>query len=473
MYPSKYNILEPLDVPFDSFTHVVLNSFTGSTDLLDEPAAYALEFPHVACKDQRYSSILDLLESRGYLFENREVEKKKVTSSARAASETYLRDTLLFVIITTYACNLNCSYCFQGSRCNLPSGLMTETQIITCLDTIKKLAEEKNKSRIQIDLIGGEPLLPNNKSKKLISTFMDECTARDIWVNVVTNGTFLNEYCEMFAEKTIQYVQVTIDGPRDYHNSIRSGKNIDSFSRIINSVRKALELNIPIAARTNISLDSVSVLGDLAEIYQKNGFSKYSHFFPYIQPIKDNSCLSCLPAEQEDLILSKVLNSCQKDTRIANTFSLNNFVAFRYVMNALKSKRAPVPRFYRCEANIGQYVFDVAGDIYACLEAAGNPEFKIGRYEPLFHLDSDGLNQWRKRNVIDIKECTNCCVSFVCAGGCTWHNGSRGLDFLLPNCSEEVEAGIRLLLKRYTHEILKPDEKNDNIFNIIWKKLRR
>ena len=65
------------------------------------------------------------------------------------------------------------------------------------------------------------------------------------------------------------------------------------------------------------------------------------------------------------------------------------------------------------------YIFDPRGDIHVCLEAAGAPSLRVGTYDPEWNIDSSAASRWTQRHVLNLEECQECKIRFICAGGCT------------------------------------------------------
>ena len=80
---------------------------------------------------------------------------------------------------------------------------------------------------------------------------------------------------------------------------------------------------------------------------------------------------------------------------------------------------------------MGMYIFDPLGDIHVCLEAVGDRNRRVGRYDPTWHVDEAALDRWTRRNVLSMPECRDCKVRFICAGGCTIESFSHGGQ---PSC---------------------------------------
>jgi radical SAM protein with 4Fe4S-binding SPASM domain len=52
------------------------------------------------------------------------------------------------------------------------------------------------------------------------------------------------------------------------------------------------------------------------------------------------------------------------------------------------------------------------------LEAAGDPQLKVGSYVPQLEPHETKLEEWYTKDLVHLSACSNCKVRFICAGGC-------------------------------------------------------
>ncbi len=123
-------------------------------------------------------------------------------------------------IYPTDRCNLKCSMCFEKSRKPHPE---------IPLDDWIKIIEQIKKFHPRIHLSGGEPFL-YPEIKGLISYLKKH----DLFVAITTNGTFLLEYATDIIGMKINELHVSIDGPKEIHDSIRGVAG--TYDRIIHGL---------------------------------------------------------------------------------------------------------------------------------------------------------------------------------------------------------------------------------------------
>jgi uncharacterized protein len=147
----------------------------------------------------------------------------------------------------TQACNLNCSYCFNGNKNNKK---MSYETAVKCIDFILKEVAEANVNqlngkmrRAEIQFWGGEPLLEWDMIKRLVD-YSENTKYKDVIVtfNSTSNGTLLTEDKFEFMQDHQLFFMISLDGTPETHNRYRKfhdGKGSQEI--IMKNVKKALE----------------------------------------------------------------------------------------------------------------------------------------------------------------------------------------------------------------------------------------
>ncbi len=137
-------------------------------------------------------------------------------------------------------CNLGCSYCFfldkellyEGDRFRM-SDEMLETYI-------RQLIESHRAPNVTVAWQGGEPTLMGvDFYRRSIALQQQYARPGMTFLNTMqTNGTLLNdEWCEFFKENDY-LVGISIDGPREIHDTYRVYKNGQgSFEKVMRGLR--------------------------------------------------------------------------------------------------------------------------------------------------------------------------------------------------------------------------------------------
>jgi uncharacterized protein len=195
---------------------LVVNTVTGAVDITDLNVYRFLcenEEPQPTMID---ASILERLETRGYLVDSYESETASMQKLGAILDNRKKR--LSLIICPTYSCNFRCTYCFEGSLPVSSSIRMTGTEVPRILSAIDELCQTYGERQASIELFGGEPLLPS--ARDFVNSLINGAESRNIPVSIVTNGTYIPLYATDLEQhkSIIRSVQVTLDGPASVHN---------------------------------------------------------------------------------------------------------------------------------------------------------------------------------------------------------------------------------------------------------------
>jgi uncharacterized protein len=278
VFASKYSIVEKLDAPVGEFEYVILNSFSGSIDALSQRVLNVYNSVRTGKRGRATSQneYVDYFVRRGYFYRERDGEALKV-SALKQASDKVGRSTARprLVVLTTYDCNLNCTYCYQRSMRRSARSIAPEKldRVFGYIDGLPKATRRK----LTIDVIGGEPLLDKEPNRSGIVKLVAECEKRGVHFRIISNGVYLTEFIDVLSgAKTLDFVQVTIDGPPGVQMRRRPKRRDSYVEEMRRGVSSALDKGIRIAARTNIDTRNVTDLKALADWYDELGWTGQS-----------------------------------------------------------------------------------------------------------------------------------------------------------------------------------------------------
>lgn len=147
----------------------------------------------------------------------------------------------------TRDCNLRCWFCGQWGRKGFFSNMSGETMSI---DDWKKVVSELKKYRElsgispKVILWGGEPLMFAE-----FDEITEHLSKNEFQLGMVTNGVLIDRHVEII-KKHIKRIYVSIDGPRNIHDSIR-GKGV--FDKVIKNLKLLKDGDSEITIMTVIS----------------------------------------------------------------------------------------------------------------------------------------------------------------------------------------------------------------------------
>lgn len=360
-----------------------------------------------------------------------------------------------YLLLVTYDCNLRCTYCFE-KHLRKPA-MLSEAQLEQVLGVIQDVdsAAEVRSGRDSthpptVTLSGGEPLSSDHATAALLSRVVQFCATRGFKYRVVTNGVNLAAYVPALSRGQLlpDQIQVTLDGPAEIHDSRRA--MIDgsgSFHAIVKGINAALAAGISVLLRTNVDALNVDSVSRLAAFIKEQGWHR-GPFRSYLAPVTDHTLVNdrYTGLTNSADLLGQVLAQMRSNPELGRFLPARGFRGFASVERTLTHKGAAVPSFWRCEAIMGQLVFDPLGRIYSCVESVGVTEAEIGRYLPDFELDRKRQSVWRQLNCFTNDTCKDCRVRFVCGGGCAAHMMRCGTGACLP-----IEAEVGLAWNFYHH----------------------
>ena len=144
------------------------------------------------------------------------------------------------MILPTYQCNLRCWYCIQNHK-----EIWINDDVVRKIK--KRIINKMNDDSIDslhLSWFGGEPLMAYETIVSLTRFAREVAESRGKTFNcsITTNSTLLTpERIEELKECGVNYYQITIDGTREYHNTVKviNGKstfdmalqNIDAIAR--------------------------------------------------------------------------------------------------------------------------------------------------------------------------------------------------------------------------------------------------
>lgn len=369
------------------------------------------------------------------LFMNAEDEQEYMDKIREVIDKKELAEAPNFTIMLTFACNLNCGYCFEKVTMGKTERLL-EDNIRKICSFIDKKIDKNNSQYSRVALTGGEPLLIANR--KYVKEILEYTKTRNLKLHIVTNGTTLLEYAEMLKDYEIDFIQVTIDGPEEIHNQRRkAAKNINCYKTIMKGIDECKKYNIPVIIRLNADRENIKKIKNLDnELF--NRFNN-SNVKGYVYLMKDEGCMDdsiCIEEEKAvDFLLEKNLKffdlAYHGKHFIKRTLGLGDGI--------------PMLRF--CTAAKNQYVLCPDGKVYKCWFGAGDKRFSIGNYIDN-NIDSEMENEWHERNISRIEECKTCKYGFICGGGCANRALKNNNSIMTGNCANFSE----LLRLGYTKE---------------------
>ncbi|MBE0478787.1 radical SAM protein [Candidatus Aerophobetes bacterium] len=402
---------------------ILLNTLSGAADVVDRKGYESLQ----RMKEGDFFSVdkdfVDVLKKRAYLFESKSEEDELLRRMLEQNRKKIFNGPLKTVICPTYACNLRCTYCFQGElHEKIPISLSLE-EITLLFQALDRIVKKNEAAGAEIQLFGGEPLL--SSTQPLIEHILKLASERKYPLGIITNGVNLSKFTSLFRKYPgcVKIMQITVDGPAHIHNKRRKFvSGAGTFERIVKGIDFSLDSGIAVMMRVNVDMENVHFLLELADFIKEKGWNEKEIFRARLAKVETHG------GEKNSLFLEYTLTEKIEKLKL-NEPELKNIFSDMRISRTLghllkiieKDYKSYEPNFYYCEASsTGIFVFGADGLLYPCSETAGNPSFVMGRFVPHLELNEEKFNLWRNQDVLKIPECRDCSIALLCGGGCRY-----------------------------------------------------
>ncbi|MFT6633925.1 MAG: MoaA/NifB/PqqE/SkfB family radical SAM enzyme [Bacteriovoracaceae bacterium] len=157
----------------------------------------------------------------------------------------------------TNKCNLHCSFCYLSGNLNI--GEENHLEMEEWNKIISKLP-----LWTVVDITGAEPFLAKN-FKEILRLILK----RGLKVSITTNGQFIDkEFIEEIVSLKMYYLMISIDGMKEYHNSIRgsdkSFQKIEDFLTVLADAKIKANSKYPmVCIKSTITDDNIEELVQL------------------------------------------------------------------------------------------------------------------------------------------------------------------------------------------------------------------
>ncbi len=337
----------------------------------------------------------------------------------------------------TFACNMNCIYCFENQTKDQKSHLPISDRIGVIAQLIDLFA-------LDIDCLdyiffGGEPLLNLDYVEAMSEYIIRHYPTIAVSFSFTSNGTLINDrFIALCRKYHYKEIRVTIDGTSMAHNSRRVMKNGEnSYNLIIENIRNLCQYT-DIKVIINTVLDE-----DNSNCYMDMVADLVRHLGEYIM-------------EDEPKVIFNIGTLCHPlfDTNHTKekgmTNSSGSSLYYTLSEKLIRLGATITSPFYSAHCmNSAEKAFTVApnGDIYKCVTGVGSKRFLLTTYNEFVCTP---LTLMRK-NICQIEqshrsECLACDYLAMCNGGCKCQHYENG-DVLCRKklLENEMDAFMRLL----------------------------
>lgn len=416
MKKSKYNVIFEHDGKKFAFNGISCALAEVSNNFL----SFLKNIPQIkeALLNEEDKNLLRAMKKGGYILED-DIDELSLIKF-RNYSGKFCRDTFFLTIAPTLSCNFSCPYCYEKFK----TGFMSDSVKNAICSQIELAA--KSKQHISIAWYGGEPTLVPNIINELSQKMILTCEKYNVryTATMTSNGYLIgNNFIDLMKNCKINSVQITLDGPKDIHNSRRKLTNGEGTFDVLLCNIKQLKVNgIEVSIRVNITKENENYFGHLLDTLVENNLQDCPILMARVVPY--DTCLSD--------VASKCLDDIRWPRKVIEYSALLSGKGFY----ASKNPYRPIKRTNYCYAdNINSFIVDPTGSLYKCWTDLGNTNRSIGNILNFKNENIHSINDISADYIFwspfDHKECLECKILPLCMGGCP----KRGLMKKNVECS--------------------------------------
>jgi uncharacterized protein len=432
---SKYNIFSKIR---DSENYFIVNLLTGNADILNKDEAVKIQSfkNNEGVSDKAFRNEL---AEMGYLSEEDD-EKRLYRTSYLDFLDSRNKDEIQLFFVTNYSCNFACTYCYQDQYSN-PEKQLNDEIIDSFFTYVKSEFAGRNK---YITVFGGEPLLNSPKQKSSIKYLLEKASEANLDISFVTNGYNLESYMDIFRNRNIREIQVTLDGTEPIHDNRRFLKGGNgTFSEIVKGIDACLGNSITVNLRMVIDKENIENLPDLAQFAIDKGWTKSPYFKTQIGRNYELHHCQSTPGK----LFSRVSLFETIFTLTKQHPHILEFYKPAYSVAKFLSENGSLPEalFDSCPACKTEWAFDYTGQIYSCTATVGKTDESLGSFYPAVSKKEAMIELWESRDVTSIAQCRECNLQLACGGGCGSVAKNNSGSVCSPDCrpvTELLELGF-------------------------------
>ena len=333
----------------------------------------------------------------------------------------------------TFACNFNCTYCYQrGFRSK------KDTLCPASIDNICNVLKRVNATDNYLDGInevtinGGEPLqIQNIDTINHIIT----CFAKPgIELTLLTNGYNILRFKDAIDFSKFDYIQVSLDNIDPYTNKV-NGVNHSISQEVLKGLSYLMQFDCKIAISAIFTRDLIDHIDEFIRQLATIGLVENERCNIQITPVVEfgeSTLNQSFYTIQEFITAKKLL----KSKKIPNNMSVANIPETRWISKVLKR-----PVNERIDGKVSMCTilrnrslhFAPNGQIYWCL--CVNPDVGVlGSFYPIINVDEIGIDRCINKSIFSEEKCRTCNFQFLCSSGCPLHSVAATGDYSKPFC---------------------------------------
>lgn len=339
-------------------------------------------------------------------------------------------------------CNLGCSYCYaqQGDFGSAAKNMSAQTAH-AAVDLLIDAASPG--AKLNLAFLGGEPLVNRSVLQSVTQRAADLAQRRglNLTFSITTNGTLLTAADADFFEAFGFAITVSLDGPREIHDTLRMYKGGQgSFDCIMRNVQPLLsrQRRMQVSARVTVTPKNLSLRSAL-DAFISAGF----HSVGFSPMLSSPNGSGEMQANDLERMLDEMIDCGREFERRT---LLGERYPFANMLNAMAEIGKGTHRPYPCGAGAGYFGVSADGDLAVCHRFVGDSDGAMGNLST--GVDAKRQSEWLAgRHVHRQSPCRDCWARYLCGGGChheVIRRGRPACDYIRGWLHYCLEAYLRL-----------------------------
>lgn len=344
-------------------------------------------------------SFIEELFKEGFLVHSDKSEIEELIKKIRDIDSR--KDIMQLIINPTMDCNLRCWYCYEKHLNNSRVDTWVKDSIVKLIKN--EIETNSQLKQINTSFFGGEPFLYFHEDiYPLMRQIKQICQEYDLLspFAFTTNGVLVDKYVQQkLSEIGDCSFQITLDGSRRHHNSVRiRRKGEETFDTILGNVSSLLSRGFSVLLRINITNRNIVDIEELIE-----------ELLTIPEEYRSLCRIDFQPVWQED-INEKLLDGIQE---FANTLSTKHSFQTTYAHR----HRMLSPCYAESDYEV---LVNYNGDLFRCSARDFTTNNRDGVLLPSGELKWDQIKrEMRRKSVLSSETCKSCRIAPLCGGGCS------------------------------------------------------
>lgn len=375
------------------------------------------------------------LEQEGFICDEGDDEDFINRSQFLTQAVQHDKSKLNLVLVPTIDCNFNCPYCFERGK---KSSRMSEQTVDNLINFINDFDDAKE---LTITWYGGEPLLAKAVVETILKRISVEVSAKLMRHSIITNGFLFDaKAIEIFKQYPLDTIQITLDGVKRRHDSIRSLKanGAPTYDKIVNNIDRIISELTDVELHIRVNIDKTNV-DDFFQI-RNEIHSKYKDEKIVVYP-------GIIRLENEEM--TNLVEPAFERWETANMYY------DLYTRGFLNGSVYPTLRLSKtcCASCVSSYIIGPEGEIYKCWNDVSDASKIIGHIGKAEIVNKTLYYRYHQGCVwYNDPMCKKCFFMPICNGKCAWYN-ERNIyhngKFNLCQCLQKAPGLLDKCLEYY------------------------